>query len=147
VTVIAAPSSTPAALAAKAATTTIPVVFAGGTDPVKLGLVASLNRPGGNVTGIASMNTELTAKRLGLLHELVRSPARIAVLVTSNSPDAEDFIREAQTAAAKIRRQIEVLSASTNREIDAAFSELAQRQAKRFSSPTATCSRSAPPNS
>jgi putative ABC transport system substrate-binding protein len=128
VAVIVAPSSTPAAVAAKAATSTIPVVFTGGTDPVRLGLVASLNRPGGNVTGISTLNVELTAKRLGLLHELLPGAARIGVLVNPNGPDAEALTREAQAAIQALGRQIEVLAAATNSDIDSAFASLAQRR-------------------
>jgi hypothetical protein len=114
VDVIVAPSSTPAAVAAKAATSTIPIVFTGGTDPVQIGLVASLNRPGGNVTGISTMNTELTAKRLGLLHELLPGAARIAVLVNPTSPDAETLTREAQAALRTMGQQIELVTAATD---------------------------------
>jgi len=130
VSVIVTPASSPASLAAKAATTTIPIVFSVGADPVQAGLVASFNRPGGNATGVSAMNTELTAKRLGLLHELVPRAARIAVLVNPNSPDAELLSREAQAAASAIGRQVEVLLTGTNREIDAAFASLAQKRAE-----------------
>jgi putative tryptophan/tyrosine transport system substrate-binding protein len=130
VAVIVTPSSTPAALAAKGATSTIPIVFAVGADPVQIGLVASLNRPGGNVTGITSMNTELSAKRLGLLHELMPAAGRIAVLVNPSSPDAEFFTRDPQEAALAMGLQIEVLTASTNRDIDAAFASLVQKHAE-----------------
>jgi putative tryptophan/tyrosine transport system substrate-binding protein len=130
VAVIVTPSSTPAALAAKGATSTIPIVFAVGADPVQIGLVASLNRPGGNVTGISSMNTELSAKRLGLLHELMPGAGRIAVLVNPSSPDAEFFTRDSQEAALAMGLQIEVLTASTNRDIDAAFASLVQKHAE-----------------
>jgi putative tryptophan/tyrosine transport system substrate-binding protein len=129
VAVIVAPSSTPAAVAAKAATSTIPIVFTGGTDPVQIGLVAGLNRPGGNVTGISSMNTELTAKRLALLHELLPGAERIAVLVNSTNPDADVLTREAQAAVRTMGRQIEVLTAATNPDIDTAFKTLVQRRA------------------
>jgi putative ABC transport system substrate-binding protein len=127
VAVIVVPSSTPGAVAAKAATSSIPVVFTGGTDPVRLGLVASLNRPGGNVTGISTMNTELTGKRIGLLHELLPGAIRIGVLVNPNGPDADALIREAQAAVQALGRQIEVLTAATNRDIDGAFASLAHR--------------------
>jgi putative ABC transport system substrate-binding protein len=127
VAIIATPGSTPAALAAKAATTTIPIVFSGGGDPVLFGLVASLNRPGGNVTGINSMNAELMGKRLGLLHELLPGARRFAVLVNPTNPNSEYMIMDAQAAAATRGRQIEVLTASTNRDIDAAFTSLMQK--------------------
>jgi putative ABC transport system substrate-binding protein len=123
--IIATPDNVAAGLAAKAATATIPIVFSG-SDPVPTGLVASLNRPGGNVTGINSMNSELNAKRLGLLHELLPGAARFAVLVNPNNPTAETMIIDAQAAAAAIGRPIEVLTASTNRDIDAAFASLMQ---------------------
>jgi putative ABC transport system substrate-binding protein len=129
VAVIATPGSVPAALAAKAATSTIPIVFEVGGDPVQLGLVASLSRPVGNVTGVTSMNVELGAKRLGLLHELLPGAARFAVLVNPNSPDVTELtIKDAQAAAAAIGREIEVLNAATNREIDAAFASLVAKR-------------------
>src|SRR5712672_3261391 len=97
-----------AALAAKAATTTIPIVFATAADPVQLGLVASLNRPGGNVTGISMMNVELGAKLAGLLHELLPRAGRFAVLVNPNQATTEPFIREVEAAVASFGVQIEV---------------------------------------
>ena len=116
------------ALAAKAATTTIPIVFIVGGDPVRLGLVASLARPGGNLTGINFFNDELTAKRLGLLRELVPGAARVALLVNPTNPNAESFVRDAQAAARAIGLQIQVLNASTIREIDAAFATLVRER-------------------
>jgi putative ABC transport system substrate-binding protein len=96
----------------------------GGGDPVELGLVASLNRPGGNITGVASMNTQLAAKRIGLLHEMVPGAERFAVL-TGRTPVLSDAMaKQAQMAAAAIGWPLEVLVASTNREIDAAFASL-----------------------
>jgi ABC-type uncharacterized transport system substrate-binding protein len=129
VAVIATPGSTPSALAAKAATTTIPIVFGIGPDPVEIGLVASLSRPGGNVTGISSMNAELGAKRLGLLHELLPSAACFAVLVNPNNRNTEPLIRDAQATASAIGRQIEIFAASSTRDIDAAFVSLLQKRA------------------
>jgi putative tryptophan/tyrosine transport system substrate-binding protein len=126
VSVIVTPASAPAALAAKAATTTIPIVFGSGADPVKQGLVGSLNRPGGNVTGAVTMNAELSAKRLGLLQELLPAATRFAVLVNRNSPVAEAVIADAQAAASAIGRHVDVLTAGTNREIDAAFATVVQ---------------------
>jgi putative ABC transport system substrate-binding protein len=120
---------TPSAFAAKAATTTIPIVFGGGVDPVQAGLVASLSQPGGNVTGVTSMNAEIEAKRLGLLHELLPRATRFAVLVNPNNPLAEGDIKNAQASAVAIGRQIEILTATTNREIDAAFASLVQKRA------------------
>jgi putative tryptophan/tyrosine transport system substrate-binding protein len=129
VAVIATPGSTAAASAAKSATSTIPIVFSGGGDPVQTGLVASLNRPGGNVTGVSSMSGELGAKRLGLLQELVPRAARFAVLINPNNPLAEAFVTDVRAAAAAIGRQIQVLTASTSRDIDTAFAMLAEKRA------------------
>jgi putative tryptophan/tyrosine transport system substrate-binding protein len=126
VAVIAAVNSLPAPLAAKAATATIPIVFGMGGDPVQSGLVVSLNRPGGNITGLTSMSSELGAKRLGLLHALLPGAARFAVLVDPPRPRAEVVIKD---AASTIGRQIEFLYASTSGEIDAAFASLVQKRA------------------
>src|SRR5205823_12982378 len=121
VAVIATPLSTQAALAAKAATTTIPIVFGTGGDPVALGLVTSFNRPGGNVTGISFMTAEMGAKLLGLLHELVPQAARFVALVNPTSSLAEPFIKDLQEGARTLGLQAEVLYAGTDREIDWAF--------------------------
>jgi putative ABC transport system substrate-binding protein len=126
VAVIATAGSTPAALAAKAATTTIPVVFAAGADPIALGLVPSLNRPGGNVTGITSINAELAAKRLGLLHELVPQAARYFALVNPTSALTELIVKDLQAGARTLGLPVEILHASTDREIDEAFASLPQ---------------------
>ena len=128
VAVIAATGNIATALAAKARTTTIPIVFMNSGDPVQAGLVASLNRPGGNITGVSNMAVELGAKQLGLLHELVPGDALIAVLVNPNSPITQSFIADLRLAASAIGRQIEILTATTNREIDAAFAGLTQKQ-------------------
>ena len=117
------------ALAAKAATTSIPIVFSMGDDPVASGLVASFNRPGGNITGIAFLTTELGAKRLGLLKELVPGAARYAALVNPANPATERIIAELRSAAAAIGKQLEVFPASNNREIDSAFAQLVQKGA------------------
>ena len=122
VAVIAASGGPASALAAKAATTTIPIVFSGGEDPVRLGLVASFARPGGNLTGINFFNAELVPKRLALLRELVPGAARVAVLLNpGNAAIAESNMRDVEAAARAIGLQIQVLNASTSREIDAAF--------------------------
>jgi putative ABC transport system substrate-binding protein len=126
VTVIAA-HDTPSSIVAKAATTTIPIVFASGGDPVKLGLVASLNRPGGNVTGVTFVVAELGAKQLGLLHELQPGAVRVGVLVDPNYPLTEPFVSDVQAAALSIGKQIEVLEAPTGRDINTAFASLAQK--------------------
>jgi putative tryptophan/tyrosine transport system substrate-binding protein len=129
VAVIATPASTSAALAAKAATATIPVVFGVPEDPVKLGLVASLARPGGNVTGTNFFNTEVIAKRLRLLHDLVPKAVRVAVVVNpSNAVLTETTLRAVQEAAPTIGLQIQILNASTIGEIDAAFAALARER-------------------
>jgi putative ABC transport system substrate-binding protein len=130
VAVIATPGQTAAAQAAKAATTTIPIVFGVGEDPVKLGLVSSLARPGGNVTGINYFVQEVLAKRLGLLHELVPNAVRINVLVNpANAPVAEVILRDVPEAARGLGVQIRVLNASTSREIEAAFATIERDQA------------------
>jgi putative ABC transport system substrate-binding protein len=122
VDVIATPGATPAALAAKAATTTIPIVFGVAEDPVKLGLVASLAKPGANATGSNCFAQEIVAKRLGLLHELVPKAVRVAVLVNpANAFTAETTVQAMPEAARAIGVQIRVLKASTSREIEAAF--------------------------
>ncbi len=128
--VIATPAGNLAALAAKAATTAIPIVFGVSEDPVKLGLVASLARPGGNLTGINFFSTELEAKRLALLHELVPKAVRIAVLVNpANTLATESALRNIPEAARAIGLQIQVLNASTSREIEAAFATLVHDRA------------------
>jgi putative ABC transport system substrate-binding protein len=127
VAVIATPDSRTATLAAKAATATIPIVFGVGEDPVKLGLVASLARPGGNATGFNFFGTEMVAKRLGLLHELVPKAVRVAVLVNpANAATTEATLRDMQDAAPTIGLQIQILNATTIGEIDAAFATLAR---------------------
>jgi putative tryptophan/tyrosine transport system substrate-binding protein len=128
VAVIAAPGSTPSALAAKAATATIPIAFGIGPDPVELGLVASLSRPGANITGISSMNTELGAKRLGVLHELLPDARRFALLVNPDNRNAESLTRETQAAASAIGRQVEILAVRTAREIEAALNSLVEKR-------------------
>jgi putative tryptophan/tyrosine transport system substrate-binding protein len=116
------------ALAAKAATTKVPIVFAVTEDPVKLGLVVSIARPGGNLTGINSLATELAAKRLGLLHELVPGAVKVAVLVDPASPPTKTTLRDVETAARAVRLPIQILNASSSREIDAAFATLARER-------------------
>jgi putative tryptophan/tyrosine transport system substrate-binding protein len=127
VSVIASAGPVPSAIAAKAATDTIPIVFSVGEDPVRHGLVASLARPGGNATGINYFNQEVDGKRLGLFNELVPSAARIAVLINpSNRPTAETTLQGVQDAARAIGLQIQVLNASNSPEIDGAFATLAR---------------------
>jgi len=128
VAVIATPGTSAAALAAKAATGTIPIVFAVGQDPVKLGLVASLARPGGNATGVNFLSNELVAKRIGLLRELVPAATNIAFLVNPTDAVSESVIRNAQSADDASGVRLVLLRASTPREIDAAFAALARER-------------------
>jgi putative tryptophan/tyrosine transport system substrate-binding protein len=121
--------ATASALAAKAATTTIPIVFTVAEDPVRLGLIASIARPGGNLTGINILSGELAAKRLELLRELVPGAARVAVLVNpANATSTESTLRDVEPAARAIGLQIQVLNASTSREIDAAYATIARER-------------------
>jgi putative tryptophan/tyrosine transport system substrate-binding protein len=130
VTVIALPGSTPAALAAKAATTTIPIVFGVAVDPVAVGLVPSLARPGGNLTGVTTLNLEVVPKRVELLHELIPTASAIALLVNPTSPAlAETSTRDAQAAGRTLGLELHVLHASTERDFDAVFATLVQRPA------------------
>jgi putative ABC transport system substrate-binding protein len=130
VAVIAAPASTPAALAAKAATTTIPIVFQVGTDPIAAGLVGSLARPGGNATGVTNLNTELGPKRLELLRQLIPTASTIAFLVNPTSPFiAETMSREMQSAAAALGLQLHIVQASTEHDFATVFETLAQLRA------------------
>jgi putative ABC transport system substrate-binding protein len=129
VAVIAATGGTPAALAAKAATSTIPIVFAVPEDPVRLGLVASLARPGSNMTGINFFNVELAAKRLELLRELVPAAVHVAVLVNpTNVANTEANLKDVQLAARAMGLQIQVVRAGTSREIDAAFATIGRER-------------------
>ena len=129
VAVIVTPGSTAAAHAAKAVTTKIPIVYYSGVDPVKSGLIASLNKPGGNVTGIYMQSVDFVAKRLGLLHELVPAVKTIAVLVNPASALAADLTtKEAQVAARSLGLEIKVFPTRNTRDIDAAFGEIAHQR-------------------
>jgi putative ABC transport system substrate-binding protein len=128
VTAIVTPGSAAATLAAKAATTAIPIVFMAGADPVQTGLVSSLNRPGGNMTGIGSMNNGLGAKQLGLLHELLHGAAQFAVLVNPSNPQSQSAIADVQTAALAVGVQVEIRTVTTNRDINPAFAGVAQKR-------------------
>src|SRR5262245_43968805 len=119
-----------APLAAQAATTTIPIVFSVNEDPVKLGLVASLARPGGNLTGVNFLNAELTTKRLEFLHELTPEARRLAVLINPSNPAADSTLRELETAGKVMGLQIQILNATNSREIDATFATLVRDRAE-----------------
>ena len=129
VSVIAAIAGSAPGLAAKAATSTIPIVFQTGSDPVKDGLVTSMNRPGGNVTGVTRLAIAVEPKRLELLHELVPKATTIAILVNPDNQAADNQVREIQDAARSLGLKLVVLKASTEREVDAAFTTLAQQEA------------------
>jgi putative tryptophan/tyrosine transport system substrate-binding protein len=120
-------ANTPAALAAKAATSTIPIVLGIGGDPVKLGLVASISRPGGNVTGFNLVAIDLEGKRTGMLQEMVPTADTIAALVNPKNPNAERQLNDLQTAASTVGRKLHVMNAANEREIDTAFAALAQQ--------------------
>ena len=128
VAVIVALGTSASVLAAKAATTTIPIVFRTGGDPVELGLVASLNRPGGNVTGVNAMSLETVTKRLGLLHELLPAAKRFAVIINPNDPNADQYIKDLEAAASDIGAQVEFFRTRNNLEIDAAFANLVPKR-------------------
>jgi putative tryptophan/tyrosine transport system substrate-binding protein len=130
VAVIAATGGSTSALAAKAATSTIPIVFNAGTDPVKSGLVASFNRPGGNATGVINLDSPLVAKQLGLLQKLVPDAALIAVLINPDNAGAEYATREVQEAARSTGQQLLVLRARAEGEFDVAFATMAQQKAE-----------------
>jgi putative tryptophan/tyrosine transport system substrate-binding protein len=126
VTVIATPGSTPAALAAKMATATIPIVFSSGSDPVRLGLVASLGQPGGNVTGMSFLTNVLVTKQIDLLHDLVPAAKIVGLLVNPNFPDTEGITKDAQTATAALGQKLVVVKASNESDLDSAFTTLLQ---------------------
>jgi putative ABC transport system substrate-binding protein len=130
VNVIVAGSGTPGAVAAKAATTTIPIVFAVAVDPIKVGLVESLNRPGGNLTGVTNLNVEIGPKRLEVLHVLLPTASDFAVLIDPTGPAlAEPFVREVQAAARSLGLRLHVLNASTERDFDSVFARVGQLKA------------------
>ena len=129
-TVLVAGGGTPTAVAAKAATATVPVVFAVAVDPVKAGLVASLVRPGGNLTGVTNLGVEVAPKRLQLLHELLPAATTIAVLVNPANPAlAEPFLRALQPVARSLGVQLNILNASSDRDLDKVFGTLGQQRA------------------
>jgi putative ABC transport system substrate-binding protein len=129
VAIIVTPGSTAAAVAAKKATSTVPIVFSSGTDPVGLGLVESLNRPGGNATGITSLNAELAAKRLGVLRELVPKIQHYFTLVKPSSELAAPFVKDLEGAASVLGVHVDVLNANSADEIDKAFAKIPREQA------------------
>jgi putative ABC transport system substrate-binding protein len=128
VSVLVATGGEPAALAARSATSTIPIVFAIGGDPIKLGLVASYNRPGGNATGANILAAEMDSKRLGLLHELMPSATRVGVLLDPNFPAYTEQLNDVQHAARMINLEVELLRANTDGEIETAFESSSQKR-------------------
>jgi putative tryptophan/tyrosine transport system substrate-binding protein len=122
-------SAPPTAAAAKAATATIPIVFISGEDPVKSGLVASLNRPGGNITGFSFFSTELAAKRLGLLHEMVPLARSVVVLANPTNPETETITTDARGAASKLGMELRFVTAASERELDVAFAAMRRQGA------------------
>ena len=130
VTVIAAPGSTPATLAARAATSTIPIIFWIGSDPIELGIVANMSRPEGNLTGVTTLNHKLVAKRVELMHEVVPGTRSIALLVNPTSPNLTKIaIEDAQAAARSLSLELHILNASTEPDFDAVFAKLVQLRA------------------
>ena len=136
VDVIATPGSVAGALAAKAATSTIPIVFSTSGDPVQLGLVASLNRPGGNVTGFDDMSSELAPKMLGFLHELLPRAVRFGVFSRRSSPWIEAVIKDATSAASALSLEVEFLFAANARDVDAAFESIVNKRIDGFVLPS-----------
>jgi putative tryptophan/tyrosine transport system substrate-binding protein len=130
VTVIVAPGGAPAALAAKSVTTSIPIVFEMGADPIAIGLVASLARPGGNLTGVSSLNVEVTPKRLEILHEAIPTGTLVAVLLNPTSPTADSQLKQLQQAARTLALQLHVLHVSTGGDFDKVFATLLQLRPK-----------------
>jgi putative ABC transport system substrate-binding protein len=130
VAVIVAPGGAPGALAAKSATTTIPIVFEMGADPIAIGLVGNLNRPGGNLTGVSSLNVQVTPKRLEILHEAIPTGAVVAVLLNPTSPTADSQFKQLQEAARTLALQLHVLHASTEGDFDKVFATLLQLRPK-----------------
>jgi putative ABC transport system substrate-binding protein len=122
-------ANTPGVLAVRAATTTIPIVFTTSSDPVQMGLVASLSRPSGNVTGVTQLNVEVASKRLELAHQLLPMATIIAVLVNSTNPNTEASVRDLQAAARALGRQLHLLHASTERDFDTVFATLVRLRA------------------
>jgi len=125
---IAAPGGTPAPLATKAVTSSIPIIFSVGEDPVRLGLVDSLSRPGGNVTGVSYFTNELTAKRLGILRELISGPIRVALLINPKGPYSDAAAKDAAVASAATGLPLDIFHASSNQEIDASFARIVQNR-------------------
>jgi putative tryptophan/tyrosine transport system substrate-binding protein len=132
VAIIAATGGLASAQAARSATTTIPIVFTTGSDPVQVGLVSSLNRPGGNVTGVTLISSELVPKRIELLGGFIPNAKLIGMIANANNPSAEPEVRQAQDAARALGYQIQVLKVGTERDFDSVFATLSRERAKHF---------------